>query len=123
VALHQGEPQKALELLKATGPYETGIFNPLPCMYSVYERGQAHLALHEGALAAADFRELLAHRGIVLNCPTGALAELGLARSLALAGDTQASRAAYQDLFALWKNADKNLLLLREARMEYRKLG
>ena len=122
VALYQDQPEKALDILRATTSYETGIFNPLPCMYSVYERGQAHLALHEGALAAADFRELLAHRGIVLNCPTGALSELGLARSLALSGDTSASRAAYQDLFALWSNADEDLRPLKEARVEYRNL-
>lgn len=123
VALDQHSPDKALDILRATEPFETGIFNPLPCMYSVYERGQAHLALHDGHLAAADFKELLVHRGIVLNCPTGALAELGLARSLALSRDTQASRAAYQNLFALWSDADKNLLLLKKARMEYKKLG
>ena len=122
VALHRDQPEKALRLLNATTPYETGIFNPLPCMYSVYERGEAHLALHEGSLAAADFRDLLVHRGIVLNCPTGALAELGLARSLAIAGDKQGSRAEYQDLFALWSDADKDLRPLKQARLEYQKL-
>jgi serine/threonine protein kinase/tetratricopeptide (TPR) repeat protein len=122
VALRHNQPERALDILRATTPYELGIFNPLPCMYSVYERGQAHLALHEGALAARDFRELLAHRGIVLNCPTGALAELGLARSLALSGNTSASRAAYQDLFAIWSNGDKDLRPLKEAKAEYQKL-
>lgn len=122
VALHMNQPDKALQLLNATTPYETGIFNPLPCMYSVYERGEAHLALHEGTLAAADFRDLLVHRGIVLNCPTGALAELGLARSLAIAGDKQGSRAAYQNLFALWSDADRDLRPLKEARLEYQRL-
>lgn len=122
IDLHEHRPRKALQVLKSSTPFETGIFNPLPCMYSVYERGQAHLALGEGELAAADFKELLAHRGIVLNCPTGALAELGLARSLALTRNIPASRAAYQNLFALWDHADKNLSLMKEAKLKYHKL-
>lgn len=122
VALDRQKPKLAEKLLESTTPYESGMFLPLPCMYSVYVRGQAHLAAGDGKQAASDFRELIGHRGVVLNCPTGALAQLGLARALAISGDPAGSRTAYQDLFALWKDADKNLALLRQAQSEYRAL-
>jgi tetratricopeptide (TPR) repeat protein len=119
IALHEDKPRVASQILASTTAYETGIFNPLPCMYSVYVRGQAHLAMGQGAAAVSDFREMLTHRGVVLNCPTGALAHLGLARALALSGDTTGSRTEYQNLFALWKDADPSLGVDRQARMEY----
>jgi hypothetical protein len=87
-----------------------------------YLRAQALLADSQAAAAADQFRSILSHRGLVLNCPTGALAQLGLARSLSRAGDTAGSRAAYQDLFSLWKNADPELPLLHLAQAEYRSL-
>jgi len=123
IALHEGQPQVAGQLLGAATPFDTGIFDPLPCcMYSVYVRGQTHLAMRQGAAAASDFREILVHRGVVLNCPTGALAQLGLARALALSGDIDDSRTEYQNVLALWKSADPGLGVVREARMEYRAL-
>ena len=122
IALDSHKPDLAEKLLESTTPYETGIFQPLPCMYSVYLRGQAHLAEGDGKRAASDFRELIDHRGVVLNCPTGSLARLGLARALAVSGDVTGSRTAYQDLFALWRDADKDLPLLRQAQSEYRAL-
>ncbi len=81
-------------------------------MYSVYLRGQAHLAMGQNALAARDFQYLLAHRGIVLNCPTATLAQGGLVR--ALAGDAAARSAAYEDLSVLLREADKNLVWIRK---------
>lgn len=122
IALDRRKPMLAVKLLESTAPYETGIFFPLPCMYPAYVRGQAYLALGDGLHAASNFRELLDHRGVVLNCPTGALAHLGLARALAVSGDAAGSRTAYQDLFALWKDADRNLAPLRQAQAEYRAL-
>jgi len=76
------------------------------CLYPVYIRGQAYLAAGQGAAAAGEFRKILDHRGLVVNCPTAALANLGLARAYALQKDTTNARAAYQDFFALWKDAD-----------------
>jgi len=115
---------QALVFLEAAAPYELG--QPaqlqLGTLYPAYIRGQAYLAAHNGASAAAEFQKFLDHRGIVLNFPLGALAHLGLARAYALSGDTPKAKAAYQDFFALWKNADTDIPILKEAKAEYAKL-
>jgi hypothetical protein len=85
-------------------------------------RGQAFLLLHQGSEAAAEFQKFLDHRGIVVNCPLGALAHLGLARAYALQGDAAKVRAAFQDFFTLWKEADPDIPVLREAKAEFAKL-
>jgi hypothetical protein len=77
---------------------------------------------HNGAAAAAEFQKFPDHRGIVINFPLGALAHLGLARSYALSGDTVKAKTAYEDFFTLWKDADPNIPILKEARAEYAKL-
>jgi tetratricopeptide (TPR) repeat protein len=121
-ALTQGHAAQAVHLLDGTEVYDLGNFAPGECMNAAYVRGQALLAERNGAAAAEQFRNVLAHRGLVLNCPTGALSQLGLARALALNGDTSGSRAAYQDLFALWEGADRDFRPLQRAHAEYRAL-
>ena len=110
--------------LEAAAPYELG--DPpqfqLGTLYPAYIRGQAQLMAHNGAAATAEFQKLLDHRGIVLNFVTGALARLGLARSYALSGDTAKAKTAYRDFFTLWKDADPDIPLLKEARAECAKL-
>ncbi len=91
-------------------------------MYPAYLRGQAYLSAHNGTAAAAEFQKFLDHRGIVLNFPLGALAHLGLARAYALSGDTTKAHTAYQDFFALWKDADSDIPILKEAKTDYEKL-
>src|SRR5207245_2669694 len=81
-----------------------------------YIRGQAYLMAHNAAAAVAEFQKLLDHRGIVINFPLGALAHLGLARAYALSGETAKSRTAYQDFLALWKDADPDIPILKEAK-------
>jgi hypothetical protein len=85
-------------------------------------RAQAYLLLHRGGEAAAEFQRILDHRGIVMNCPLGALARLGLARAYALQGQTAKSRSSYQDFFNLWKDADPDVPILKQAKAEYAKL-
>ena len=85
-------------------------------------RGQAYLGIHQGSAAAAEFQRLLDHAGIVQNFLLGSLAHLGLARAYTLAGDTTKSRTAYQDFFALWKDADPDIPILKQAKAEYAKL-
>jgi ATP/maltotriose-dependent transcriptional regulator MalT len=92
-------------------------------LYPVYIRGNAYLAAHRGAEAAAEFKKMLDQRGLVSNEPFGALAHLGLARAYAIDGDIAKSRAAYQDFLALWKNADPGISRLVEARTEYSRLN
>ena len=88
-------------------------------MYGVYVRGESYLRAHQGPAAAAEFQKLLDRPGIILNSPVGSLARLGLARAYALAGEAVKSRAAYRDLFMLWKDADPTLPVLVEAHKEY----
>ena len=89
------------------------------CCTPVYVRGQAYLLLHQGSVAAAEFQKFLDHRGVVVNCPLGALARLGLARAYAMQGDAAKAKAAYQDFLALWKDADPDIAILKEAKAEY----
>ncbi|MGA8232596.1 MAG: hypothetical protein WB795_14055, partial [Candidatus Acidiferrales bacterium] len=84
----------------------------LGTMYPVYIRGQAQLVAHNGAAAATEFQKFLDHRGITLNFPLGALAHLGLARACALSGDTVKAKTAYNDFFAIWKDADPDIPVL-----------
>jgi serine/threonine protein kinase/tetratricopeptide (TPR) repeat protein len=122
IAFAESRYAQAVHALDGTGPYDLGIFIPGQCMDAAFVRGQALLAGHQGTAAAAEFRNVLAHRGLVLNCPTSTLSQLGLARSLALSGDASGSRTAYQDLFVIWKDADQDFSLLRQAETEYRAL-
>ena len=86
-------------------------------------RGEAYLAAHQGSEAAGQFRKILDHSGLVLNQPIGALAHLGLARAYILQGDTAKAKAAYQDFLTLWKNADPDIPVLKQAQAEYAKLN
>jgi tetratricopeptide (TPR) repeat protein len=91
-------------------------------LYPVYVRGEVYLAAHQGSKAAAEFQKILDHRGIVWNSPIGALAHLQLGRAYVMAGDTIKAKAAYKDFLALWKDADPDIPLLKEAKAEYGKL-
>jgi serine/threonine protein kinase len=90
--------------------------------YPVYLRGQAYLLLHQGAEAAAEFQEFLDHPTLVASNPLFPLAHLGLARAYALQGQTDKSRAAYQEFFTLWKDADPDIPILQQAKAEYAKV-
>ncbi len=123
IELNANNSAQAVVFLEAAAPYELG--DPpqlqLGTMYPVYIRGQAQLVAHNGAAAAIEFQKFLDHHGVTLNFPLGALAHLGLARAYALQGDTTKSRTAYQDFFALWKDADPDIPILIAAKAEYAK--
>jgi tetratricopeptide (TPR) repeat protein len=126
IALLHSNPQQALDILRGSAPYEfglpaVGIYN-WPNLYPVYVRGEAYLAAHRGSEATAEFQKILDHRGIVFNEPIGALAHLQLGRAYAMQGDTAKSRAAYKDFLTLWKDADHDIPILKEAKAEYEKL-
>jgi len=118
IELVRKNPAGALQALQAAS-YELGSNGN---MYSAYVRGQAYLMAHQGKEAATEFQKLLDHRTIVVNSPWGALAHLGLARAYVLSGDTEKARAAYQDFLALWKDADSDIPIFKEAKDEYAKL-
>jgi eukaryotic-like serine/threonine-protein kinase len=122
-ALQGGSANKALEALAPAAPYELGSTAAfLFSLYPAYLRGEAYLAAHQGSAAAAEFQKFVDHRGVVVNEPIGALAHLGLARAYALSGDTVKAKSAYQDFLGLWKDADPDIPILKQARAEYAKL-
>ena len=120
IELARKNPSQALEVLQSAS-YELGDVG-LWSLSTVYVRGQAYLGTRQGKEAAAEFQKILDHRSIVLNSPLGALAHLGLGRAYVLSGDTAKARAAYQDFLALWKDADPDIPILKQAKAEYAKL-
>ena len=122
IELNKGNSSQALVSLEAAAPYELQSATFINYLYPAYVRGQAYLLAHNGTAAAAEFQKLLDHRGIVLNFVTGALAHLQLGRAYAMAGDTAKAKGAYQDFFLLWKDADPDIPILKEAKAEYAKL-
>jgi hypothetical protein len=126
IANHRGNYAKAIELLKTARRYNHPEFFKVPLdldQFAPYLRGQAFLGQHSGVEAAAEFQYLLDHRGLApfsLLCP---LAQLGLARAAVLSGDKQKAHQAYQDFFALWKDADADLPVLIAAKNEYEKIN
>jgi tetratricopeptide (TPR) repeat protein len=122
IELSRNNPEKAIALLQTAAPYELGGGGPIGGLYPVFVRGQAYLRGRQGPQAAAEFQKLIDHRGIVVNLPIGALARLNLGRAYALAGDTARARTAYQDFFALWKDADPDIPILIAAKTEYAKI-
>jgi hypothetical protein len=127
VALKHGESLKSIELLQISVPYDLGtqhstIHGFFGALYPVYVRCEAYLAAHRGAEAAVEFQKILDHRGVVVSDPVGALAHLELGRAYALSGDKIRARRAYQDFLALWKDADPDVPILKQAQAEYSKL-
>ena len=124
VALQHKDPNRAIELLKVASTIELSALteNLAIFMSPAYVRGEAYLMLHDGNRSAAEFQKFIDHRGLVVTFPWGALARLGLARAYALQDDTVKARAAYQDFLTLWKDADPDIPILKEAKAEYAKL-
>jgi len=119
-------PVKAIELLQPSATYElaspmawSGLGGP---MYPAYLRGEAYLQLRRGNDAAAEYQKIVDHPGFMLTCPLGALAHLGIARAYAMEGDTAKAKSAYQDFLTLWKDADSDIPILKQAKAEYAKL-
>jgi len=121
LALHKGDAKQAIALLDVTRSYELGIQNT-SIMMPIYVRGLAYAKAGQPEEAAAEFGKMLAHRGLGENQPIQGLALLQLGRAKAAAGDKPYARRSYQDLLALWRQADPNLSLLHQAQAEYDKL-
>jgi eukaryotic-like serine/threonine-protein kinase len=133
-ALRRRDPGKLTEALTTAAPYELGqTSNSVTfCLYPAYLRGEGYLAANRGSTAAAEFQKILDHPGLIHNEPIGALAHLGMARANALqvrtsqGADAHDARvralAAYEDFLTLWKDADPDIPILKEAKAEYAKL-
>jgi tetratricopeptide (TPR) repeat protein len=135
LALSRRNPGPSLNTVQAASPIEFGsipFVNNVSCLYPTYLRGDAYLSAGQGTAAAAEFQKIIDHNGIVWNCWTGALAHLGLARANTLqsrtvqGADAEAAREraldAYKDFLTLWKGADPDIAVLKQARAEYAKL-
>jgi tetratricopeptide (TPR) repeat protein len=131
LALNHRQPSKAVELLQTAIPYDLGspttggseFLLGAGNLYPAYVRGLAYLAAHQGAKAAAEFQKILDHRGIVISDPIGALAHLQLGRAYALAGEKAKAKSAYLGFLTLWKDADPNIPILKQAQAEYANLN
>jgi tetratricopeptide (TPR) repeat protein len=121
IALRQHDAARAVKVLQAAATYELGDVDNT-ALYPVFVRGEAYLALHLGSEAAAQFQKIIDHRGIVVNEPIGALAHLGLARAYVLQGDPTKAKAAYKDFLTIWKDADPDIPIYKQAKAEYAKL-
>ena len=122
IELGRHNPTTAIEILEEAVPYELGMPGPQPelgaLFYPAYLRGQAYLALHQGAAAAAEFQKYFDHKSTAVNSVLAGLAPLGLARAYELQGDEARARTAYQLFLTNWKNADPEIPVLKQARAE-----
>jgi len=120
VAIDQGNPGKAIQLLSPALATETAITDEFSAssLYPAYVRGQAYLLIGDGRAAAAEFQKLTGHPGLVLNTPLAALARLQLARAYAISGESSKALAGYRDFLALWKDADRDTPVLVKASAE-----
>jgi hypothetical protein len=120
MAIDHHDPSKAIELLQAAAPYELGSSPAsFTALYPIYVRGEAYLSLHQGSQAATEFQKLLDHRGIVWNEPIGALAHWQLGRAYVLQGDSAKAKSEYSVFLGLWKDADPDIPVLKQAKAEY----
>jgi eukaryotic-like serine/threonine-protein kinase len=123
IELNSGNSSRALKDLETAAPYELGAAGTfVSYLYPAYVRGQVYLRTRQADAAATEFQKLLDHSGIVSNFVTGALAHRELGRAYAMAGDTAKAKAAYQDFFVLWKDADPEIPTVKRAKAEYLKL-
>jgi tetratricopeptide (TPR) repeat protein len=127
LALNRGDAASAIELLHTAAPYDLGFPGSTAVgffggLYPVYARGEAFRAAHRGAEAAAEFQKIVDHPGIVFSDPVGVVARLQFARALVLAEDTAKAKTAYRDFLTLWKDADQDIPILKQAKAEYAKL-
>jgi tetratricopeptide (TPR) repeat protein len=124
--LSRHHPDNAIRLVQAASPCELGEPNPQVqiggTLYPAYVRGQAYLENGRGQQAVAEFQKLLDHRGVVQNFVLGALVHLQIGRAYFAMGDTVKARVQYQEFLTLWKDADPDIPILKEAQAEYAKL-
>jgi len=124
-ALANKDSATAIEKLRAvTSPLDLSVPSNsyYSCLFPIYLRGEAALAAGQGGAAAAEFQKVIDHRGLVWNCSTGTLARLELGRAYVMAGDKAKAKSAYQDFLTLWKDADSDIPVLKDAKAEFARL-
>jgi eukaryotic-like serine/threonine-protein kinase len=126
IAISQADPAQALNVLRVAAPFELGLpaigYYNWPNLYPVYLlRGSLSCCASEPR-GSVEFQKILDHRSIVLNEPISALAHLQLGRAYTRSGDISKAKAAYQDFLVLWKDADPDIPILKQAKAEYARL-
>jgi len=120
--MQQGRPQSAIEALDRSVAGD-GKFPNMCGPKLGYFRGETYLKAGQPGQAAAQFRKVLDQPGVVLNSIDGPLARLNLARAYAMMGDNENARKSYQDFLTLWKDADPDIPIYKQAKAEYKKLN
>jgi len=124
--LNRGHANEALQKLEPAERFDLGIPGSWAGfygnLYSPYVRGLAYLSAHKGPEAAAQFQTIIDHRQIVWSDPVGAMVRLQLGRAWNIANDIGKAKAAYQDFLMLWKDADPEVPILKQAKKEYAEL-
>jgi DNA-binding winged helix-turn-helix (wHTH) protein/tetratricopeptide (TPR) repeat protein len=123
IKMQKNDPQGAIESLRPTAKYELSLPDTVNSVYPAYLRGLAYLQIGKGALAVPEFQKVIDHPGVVGRFVTGSLARLQLARAQAMSGDKTSARNSYQEFFAIWKDADPDVPVYRQAEAEYSKLN
>lgn len=123
IKMQQSDPAAAVELLRPIEPYELTAFDCYGGLYEAYIRGMAYLELKDGRSAALQFQKLIDHPGIVRGSIVGPLANVQLARAETLMGDRDAARKSYGNFLSLWKDADPDIPIYKEAKAEYAQLA
>jgi tetratricopeptide (TPR) repeat protein len=125
IDIDRNNGSRAVEILEPARRYELGQLSqsgPNSCLYPIYLRGVGYLSERKSDAAMAEFQRMLDYPGILWNCPTGSLARLGLARSYAMEGEIAKAKTAYQDFLTLWKDADPDIPIYKQAKAEYARL-
>ena len=121
IEIDRKRPARAIEILQPALKYEL-VMDSLADVLPAYVRGLAYLQLGDGRKAATEFQKVVDNPGVVVTSVIGALAHLQLGRAEKMAGNVDAARTDYQDFLALWKDADPNIPILKQAKAEYAKL-
>jgi DNA-binding winged helix-turn-helix (wHTH) protein len=122
VKLQQHDPAAAIVLLRATVRYDLADTQSFDYVYPAYIRGLAYLELGDGRSAAGEFQKLIDNPGLCLESLNGPLARLQLGRAQKMMGDKAAARRSYESFLDLWKNADPDIPIYRQAKAEYANL-
>ncbi len=122
VKLHENEPESAIQVLGPAEPYDLALLSCFDNMYPAYLRGLAYLQMGRGKEAAGEFQKMIDHPAVVKMNVIGALAHLQMGRAQAMMGDKAAARKDYQDFLAIWKDADPDIPIYKQAKAEYARL-
>jgi tetratricopeptide (TPR) repeat protein len=123
IQIHGKDPAEAIKILERTRKYEFAVTQSFSDLYPAYIRGLAYLQMGDGPLARIEFQKLLDHPGFIGHDVIGALSHLQLARALKLSGDIAGARKSYEDFLDLWKSADRDIPIYRQAKAEYAELS